>query len=130
HVATPLSGANAQLAQQALTLLQLNGQGQAALPLLGSAAGLANAAGITVLRVVPGVAYIHLDAVVRAHDGGISASNLATAYPGAVNADRVWALGPTGQGVTVAVLDSGITHDADLDQPNNRIVASANFADP
>src|SRR5579859_1279891 len=36
HVPAPLSGANAQLAQQALSLLQLNGQGQAALPLLAS----------------------------------------------------------------------------------------------
>src|SRR5919199_4641794 len=130
HVASPLSGANAQLAQQALTLLQLNGQGQAALPLLASAAGLANAAAITTLSLVPGVAYIHFDAPVRAHDGAISATNLVTAYPRAVNADRVWAMGRSGQGVTVAVLDSGITRDADLVQPTDRILASVNFADP
>ena len=130
HVASPLSGANAQLAQQALNLLQLNGQGQAALPLLASAAGLANAAAITTLSLAPGVAYIHFDAPVRAHDGAISATNLVTAYPRAVNADRVWAMGRSGQGVTVAVLDSGITRDADLVQPTDRILASVNFADP
>ena len=131
HVASPLSGANAQLAQQALALLQLNGQGQAALPLLASAAGLANAAGITALSLAPGVAYIHFDAPVRAHDGAAAHdTNLVTAYPRAVNADRVWAMGRTGQGVTVAVLDSGITRDADLVQPTDRILASVNFADP
>jgi serine protease AprX len=130
HVASPLSGANAQLAQQALNLLQLNGQGQAALPLLASAAGLANAAAITTLSLAPGVAYIHFDAPVRAHDGAISATTLVTAYPRAVNADRVWAMGRSGQGVTVAVLDSGITRDADLVQPTDRILASVNFADP
>jgi serine protease AprX len=130
HVASPLSGANAQLAQQALNLLQLNGQGQAALPLLASAAGLANAAAITTLSLAPGVAYIHFDAPVRAHDGSTSATSLVTAYPRAVTADRVWALGRTGQGVTVAVLDSGITRDPDLVQPTDRILASVNFADP
>jgi serine protease AprX len=46
-----------------------------------------------------------------------------------VNADAVWSLGSTGQGVGVAVLDSGITRDADFTQPTNRIVATANFAD-
>jgi serine protease AprX len=130
HVASPLAGANAQLAQQALALLQLNGQPQVALPLLASAAGLANALGITALSLVPGVAYIHFDAQVRAHDGEVSGSQLVTAYPGAVNADRVWAMGKTGKGVTVAVLDSGITLDPDLVQPTNRILASVNFADP
>jgi serine protease AprX len=124
-----VAGANAILAQQAFSLLQLNGIAQVQLPLLGSAAGLANSAEITALSLVPGVAYIHYDAPVEAHDGPLSSSNLATAYPGSVDADRVWASGRTGQGVTVAVLDSGITPDADLVQPTNRILASVNFAD-
>jgi serine protease AprX len=130
HILSPLAGANVQLAQQAFNLLQLNGQAQAALPLLDSAAGLADAAGITALRLVPGVAYIHFDAPVRAHDSPVSSANLATAYPGAVNADRAWSAGRTGAGVTVAVLDSGITPDPDLVQPTNRILASVNFAGP
>ena len=129
HVATPLAGANVQLAQQAFNLLQLNGLAQAQLPLLASAAGLANAAGITALSLLPGVAYIHLDSAVRAHDGGVSSANLVTAYPPTVNADRAWSTGRTGQSVTVAVLDSGITPDADLVQPTNRILAAVNFAD-
>ena len=32
--------------------------------------------------------------------------------------------------MTVAVLDSGIATDADLTQPNNRILARVNLADP
>jgi len=130
HPSGLLAGANLSAAQQAFNLLQLNGQAQLALPLLGSAAGLANAAGITALSLIPGVAYIHFDAPVQAHDGFVSSSNLATAYPSAVTADRVWATGHTGQGVTVAVLDSGITPDPDLVQPTNRILAAVNFADP
>jgi len=77
------------------------------LPLIGSAAGLVNAVGINVLRLAPGVAYIHFDALVKAHADTSAGTSLATAYPATVNADRVWSLGRTGQGVTVAVLDSG-----------------------
>src|SRR5207245_10423542 len=128
HISSPLGAANLQLAQQAFNLLQLNGQAQVALPLLGSAAGLANAAGITALSLAPGVAYVHFDTPVRAHDGNISTANLATAYPRAVNADRVWALGRSGQGVTVAVLDSGISPDADLAHPPTGFLPPANFA--
>jgi serine protease AprX len=122
-------GAGAQLAQQAFNLLQLDGVAQVQLPLLGSAAGLANSAEVSALSVLPGVAYVHYDAPVVAHDGPISSTHLATAYPSGVDADRVWTTGRTGQGVTVAVLDSGITPDADLVQPTNRILASVNFAD-
>src|SRR5437868_11997086 len=51
HPAGLVAGLNAQLAQQALGLLRINGQAQAALPLLDSAAGLANAAGIVALSI-------------------------------------------------------------------------------
>ena len=56
HDTVPLAGINLQLAQQALNLLNLNGVGRGVLPLIGGAAGLANAAGITALSLVPGVA--------------------------------------------------------------------------
>jgi serine protease AprX len=126
----PTAGANVQLAQQALNLLQLNGTAQVALPLIDSAAGLAAAAGINAISATPGVAYIHPDAAVRAHSGSSLASGLGTAYPRAVNADRAWGTGRTGKGVTVAVLDSGIALDADLTQPTSRILTAVNFADP
>ena len=127
--ASSVAGAGAALAQQAFNLLQLNGVAQVQLPLVGSAAGLANSLEIDTLSSLPGVAYIHYDAPVAAKDSPIASSSLATAYPPAVNADRVWASGRTGQGVTVAVLDSGVTPDADLVQPSSRILASVNFAD-
>src|SRR5207249_4129834 len=113
---TPARAVNLQLAQQALALLKTLGTGQVALPLLDSAAGLANAAGITALSQSPGVASIHADAQVRAHNAPIASGSLVTAYPKAIGADRVWATGRTGAGVTVAVLDSGITPDPDLTQ--------------
>ena len=130
HSPLPVAGANANLAQQAFNLLQINGTAQAALPLIDSAAGLVTAAGINALATAPGVAYIHEDAAVRAHDSSSASANLGTAYPVAVNANRAWSAGRTGTGVTVAVLDSGIAPDADLTQPTNRLLAEVNFADP
>jgi serine protease AprX len=124
---SPVLGADVQLAQQALSLLQLHGIADVALPLVDGAAGLADAAEITALSLLPGVEYIAQDAEVHAH---VDPSQLGTAYPIAVDASQVWAAGGTGAGVTVAVLDSGILPDPDLTQPANRILARANFADP
>src|SRR5439155_205182 len=56
-------------------------------------------------------------------------AQLSAAYPSTVNAYPVWQQGATGQGVTVAVLDSGVAADPDLVQPTNRLLASVNFAD-
>ncbi len=120
-------GANARLADQAIALLRLNGVGEATLPLISGAAGLLDAAGISALSLVPGVAYISENAQVRTR---ADTSALGTAYPLAINADRVWASGGGGAGVTVAVLDSGIAADPDLTQPTNRILARVNLADP
>src|SRR5438477_63105 len=55
---------NVDRANQALDLLRLNGAAAVGLPLLGSAAGFANAAGIDALSLVPTDAYIHYDATV------------------------------------------------------------------
>ncbi|HEY3058486.1 MAG TPA: S8 family peptidase, partial [Chloroflexota bacterium] len=121
-----LPGVNLQLAQQALGLLRLNGIARVALPLVSGAAGLVDAAGIRALSLLPGVAYIAEDAQVHTH---ADSSALGSAYPVALNADRVWATGGSGAGVTVAVLDSGIADDPDLVQPTNRIVGRVNFAD-
>src|SRR5437667_218909 len=150
---------NVDRANQALDLLRLNGAAAVGLPLLGSAAGFANAAGIDAMSLVPTVAYIHYDATVvpdvvvpdAASDRALdppptpptptasptptptpTASPLTqgtTVYPQSVNADQVVASGTTGRGVTVAVLDSGVAADPDLTQPSNRILASVNFAD-
>jgi hypothetical protein len=54
-----------QRAQAGLDLLRQYGRPVGALPLIGGAAGWANAAGITALSVAPGVAYVHEDSTVR-----------------------------------------------------------------
>jgi serine protease AprX len=59
----------------------------------------------------------------------IDTTNLTNAYPQAVGADQLWNLAPNylqGQGVGVAVVDSGVASSSDLNDVNNnsRIVAS------
>jgi serine protease AprX len=124
------SGNNTALAQLAMVVLQANGQAVGGLPLIGGAAGYANAAGIQAMSLLPQVAAIEQDAVVRPRhpaspSGTMSASQLTSFYPQEVNASRVWRQGGTGRGVTVAVLDSGVAQDPDL---GNRVVASVSFA--
>ena len=59
-----------------------------------------------------------------------SSPSPAASYPAVfaavVNAPAVWAEGATGRNIAVAVLDSGVAHDADL---GDRVIASVNFAD-
>ncbi|MDP9433284.1 MAG: S8 family serine peptidase [Actinomycetota bacterium] len=50
----------------------------------------------------------------RVGDESIDADALATTYPRSANATAAWERGITGAGVTVAVLDSGITEVPDL----------------
>ncbi|MCI0818165.1 MAG: S8 family peptidase, partial [Chloroflexi bacterium] len=84
----------------------------------------------------PDIAWISLDAPVistrhpkDSKDSGdaVNVKNLATAYPSAVNAPAVWngSKSRVGAGVTVAVLDSGITNDnADFKSgKNSRVIA-------
>jgi serine protease AprX len=119
---------NQQRAVRALTLLTQFGRPIGALALISSAAGFANATGISAISLDPQVAFIHLDSTVRAESVAGSPVPLSAAYPRAVKADQVWPQGPTGAGITVAVLDSGINADLDLTQPQNRLLAAANFA--
>ena len=129
-----LGAANVNRALEALDLLRLNGIPVAALSLIDAAAGFANAAGISALSLVPAVAFIHHDATVgprRSAEPPAAAppDQVSGIYPRVVKAQRVWRRGIAGNGVTVAVLDSGVAADLDLIQPANRILASVNFAD-
>jgi serine protease AprX len=45
------------------------------------------------------------------HSTGVNGGSLATNYPKTVGADKLWAAGITGEGVGVAVIDSGISGD-------------------
>src|SRR3990170_4461748 len=58
-------------------------------------------------------------------EGGADASRLATVYPSAVDAPRAWRQGVTGDDVTVAVIDTGVTPGADF---GSRITGSRNFS--
>jgi serine protease AprX len=71
----------------------------------------------TVLRLArnPNVLYISPDSPVQKH-ATIDASKLKTAYVRAIGADKVWnsSSPATGQGVSVAVVDSGLSAHPDL----------------
>src|SRR5260370_2165400 len=95
-------GVNAKLADQALALLGLNGVAEVTLPLVSGAAGLADSLGITALSLAPGVASISENAQVRARAD--TTTPLGTAYPLAVQADRLWTTGGTAPDVTFPVL--------------------------
>ena len=132
----PFIGApNVDRALEALELLRFNGVPGVALSLIDAAAGFANAAGIEALNLAPDVARIHHDATVGPQpnaappDPPTSPDQVSGIYPQVVRATKVWEQGITGGGVTVAILDSGIAEDADLVQPDNRLLASVNFAD-
>src|SRR5260370_16482427 len=60
------SGSNLTLAQQAVSILQANGQVVGPLAIIGGAAGYANGAGILAMSLLPQVATIDQAAVVRA----------------------------------------------------------------
>src|SRR3989441_1078886 len=72
-------------------------------------------------------AFLIYDAPVRLSDTPFNPTALATAYPAVVDAVTSWSnpLAPlTGQGIGVAVIDSGIASHPDL---GNRIIASQDF---
>ncbi|TME99853.1 MAG: hypothetical protein E6I52_14790 [Chloroflexi bacterium] len=130
---------NLALSQQAVSILSSNGQAVGALPIIEGAAGYATSAGIQAISQMPQVAQIDQDAVVRARrpaNSGTSwaAGNLTSLYPQEVNATSVWQQSGYGygysQGVTVAVLDSGVASDVDLTDNQNRVVARVSFAGP
>src|SRR3954452_15732339 len=61
---------------------------------------------------------------------GVDPSRLATSYPGSVRADKAWAMGDTGKGVGVAVIDTGIAGNlpdfqVSRSDSTSRVVASA-----
>src|SRR3990172_6911531 len=72
--------------------------------------------------------WISLDAPVVTSDRphrGVDSSHLESVYPAATGAPQVWRRGATGEDVTVAVIDTGITPGADF---GDRIARSRNFS--
>jgi serine protease AprX len=126
-------GINQTLAQQAVSLLSANGHAFGALSIIQGAAGTANSIGITAMSLLPGVASIEEDGVVRPTRPTNTGPNyppgqLTSLYPQETNATNVWQQGGSGHGVTVAVLDSGVANDADLVQNGNRVLVHVSFA--
>ena len=76
----------------------------------------------------PDVRLVSLDAVMTVsdrQDNQDDPSDLATVYPFAINAVAAWDEGVTGEGVTVAVIDSGIKRRNDF---RARLAARFNFS--
>src|SRR5690242_15520032 len=113
------SGINQTLAQQAVSILNANGHAFGALSIIQGAAGVSNSVGITAMSLLPQVASIEEDSVIRptrpsSTGPAYPPHSLDSLYPQEVNAPAVWRAGGSGRGVTVAVLDSGVANDADL----------------
>lgn len=79
---------------------------------------------------VAGIRWVSFDSPAEAASKALDAKNLATAYPVAVKADKLWSQGYYGTGVTVAVLDSGIADSATRTNGDlgGRVIAQAKFA--
>src|ERR687885_802862 len=96
-------GTNPALAQQAVTILNANGQAVGAVPLIQGAAGYATSAGIQAMSQLPQVAAIEEDSVVRPRRSASSGSPLpgqfTSLYPREVRATQVWQQGGSGRGV-------------------------------
>jgi serine protease AprX len=117
---------NANRAHQALGLIrQQGGEAGNSLALVSGASGFLKRGQIIALSTKPSVAFIHLNAQFDAAGDG----DLSNVYPGLIRANEAWALGYTGAGVTVAVLDSGVAPANDLTKPTSRLLTSVDFVD-
>jgi serine protease AprX len=118
---------NAKRAEKALKEIRSQGGKEGnALAIVGGASGKATARAIAQLSRRGNVSYISYDDPDVRIAGPLGAP-LESLYTQLVHAPDVWALGYTGQGVTVAVLDSGIAPVADLTQPTSHIITAVDF---
>jgi serine protease AprX len=85
------------------------------LDLIGGVAATVPAGALQHLASNPNVSFVSPDAPVQLDGTGtVSASSLATIYPGRDSVSNPWSAGATGQGVGIAVIDSGVTPSADF----------------
>jgi serine protease AprX len=97
-----------------LAVQRLGGRVTRALPIVaGFAATLPGGRALADLARVPGVRTVTPDRQVHVQ-GTASGSQIRSVYPKVVRADDAWRSGVTGQGVTVAVVDTGIADVPDL----------------
>ena len=120
----PSPRANAERAQGAANRLKANGgKYLKGLALIGGAAATMNVDGITKLSRDPFVKFILLDKKLKP----LGAPAAQSIYTQLVRAPEVWAQGITGQGIGVAVIDSGVVAANDLVVPNSRVIGSVDL---
>jgi serine protease AprX len=94
--------------------------------IVGGVAAEVPAAEVAGLAAEPGVTHVTEDVAVHVQDATPSPLHSASAvYPKAVGADRLWAEGVDGDGITVAVVDTGIAKVADL---AGRVIGGVDFS--
>jgi serine protease AprX len=81
---------------------------------------------LATLGTDPGVTHVSSDVAVQVHDADPSPLHAATAaYSKVVGADHLWAEGVDGDGITVAVVDTGVAKVADL---AGRVIGGVDFS--
>ncbi len=111
----------------------LGGTVTADLDIIHAFAAQVPAAGVTRLAQAPGVRWVSPDAAVTSSvcSQCVDTKNLANAYIKTIQADQVWNKNPylQGQGIGVAVLDSGVNPNGDFytNMGVNRQVADVRF---
>jgi len=94
--------------------------------IVGGVAADVPAGEVAALAAEPGVLHVTEDVAVHVQDATPSPLHAASAvYPKAVGADRLWSEGIDGDGVTVAVVDTGIAKVADL---AGRVIGGVDFS--
>jgi serine protease AprX len=97
----------------ALAVAKAGGTVTRALPIAHAFSATIPAAAIPTLATVPSIRTISLDAKIHMM-GAPDPSKVKSVYPDAVNADKMWQSGYSGNGVTVALIDTGIANAPDL----------------
>ncbi len=81
---------------------------------------------LAALAAEPGITHVSEDVAVEVQEATPSPLHAASAvYPKAVGADRLWTEGVDGEGITVAVVDTGVAKVADL---AGRVVGGVDFS--
>jgi len=112
-------------AEQAADLVtRYGGQVTSHLSLINGVGATLSEASAAALGSQPGITAVTPNAEVEMTGRGGGGSAPATDYPDLVGADVVWDEGVTGEGVTVAVLDTGIANHPGL---NHKVVAWVDF---
>lgn len=102
------------LREAAIRVEALGGHVTRALPLVGGFAAAVPTSALALLRGSPAVRSVTADTPVRLNKGGGSPPEPNSVYTKALDAERVWQAGYSGQGVTVAVVDTGISSVPDV----------------